>query len=218
MTSNNKTRAKVIRIAAGVAGVGLVIALAVVLATGVQTNDQVSSTEFAEDFDPVKGNPKAKVTIQEFADFQCPACKSAQIAISQLFMEFKDQVKLEYENLPLPSHHMAIPTALAGECAATQSEELFWSLSDTLYETQEDWATATSDAFIFQEAETIGLDMIEFRSCMVSEQAQDKVQVDLDEARELNISSTPTFFVNGERFVGGSYPELSSLVKAALDE
>lgn len=213
-----KDKAKLIRIVGGVVGVIAVIAVAVLLATGVQTGEEEVASNFSDDLDPTKGADEASVVIQEFADFQCPACKASQLSVAQLFMEFGDEIKVEYENLPLPSHHMAIPTALAGECAFEQSTDLFWSLGDSLFDSQEDWSSATSDAFLFDVAEETGVDMEAFRGCMVSEEALDKVQADIDEASALAISSTPTFFVNGKRFVGGSYPELSTMVRDAIDE
>jgi len=211
-------KAKLIRIVGGIVGVVAVIAVAVLLATGVQTGEEEVISTFSDDLDPIKGPADASVLIQEFADFQCPACKDSQISIAQLFMEFGDGIKVEYENLPLPSHQMAIPTALAGECAFEQSQDLFWSLGDFFFDSQEDWSSATSDAFLFDAAQETGVEMKAFRECMVSEEALDKVQTDVDEAAALAINSTPTFFVNGKRIVGGSYPELSSMVRDAIDE
>lgn len=211
-------RAKLIRVVGGIVGVVAVIAVAVLLATSVQTGEEEVASTFSDDLDPIKGPADASIVIQEFADFQCPACKASQISVAQLFMEFGDEIQVEYENLPLPSHHMAIPTALAGECAFEQSSDLFWSLGDSFFDDQEEWSSATSDAFLFDAAEETGVEMGAFRKCMVSEEALNKVQADVDEASALSISSTPTFFVNGKRFVGGSYPELSSMVKDAIDE
>lgn len=208
------------RTLAAVAAVAVILILvsAVLLARGIRTGESVDVSRFASDRDPVNGAKSAKVTIQEFADFQCPACKQAQLPISSLFMKFGDDIKVEYENFPLPGHRWATPTALLGECAFAQSNDKFWSVGGLLYTRQEQWSESTSDGFVRTFAKEAGLDMPKFETCYKAPGTQKKVDEDLAEGAALNINSTPTFFVNGERFVGSDFEEFEALIKKKIGE
>lgn len=207
------------KVVVGVVAAAVIAALvlAVFLARGIRSGDSEDS-RFADDRDPVNGARTARVTIQEFADFQCPACKQAQLGISTAFMKFGDDIKLEYENFPLPSHKWAVTTALLGECAFAQSNDKFWQVSGLLYARQDEWNKATNDAFVRQQAEEVGLDLSEFDACYKSEATRKKVDRDLAEGEALNINSTPTFIVNGERFVGNAYPDFEALIQKKINE
>jgi len=208
----------------GVAAVILILVAGVFLARGVRTGEvtvpgddgATQSVEFTEDVDPVKGAKGAKVTIQEFSDFQCPACEQARPVLAQLFMRYGDDIEVEYESFPLPSHQWAVPTALLGECALDESVDKFWVVHDLLFDDQDEWSTSTDEKFVFDYAERAGLDSERFKACYESPETQAKVDNDIAEGTSLNINSTPSFFVDGERFVGSSYDEFSSLVESAI--
>ena len=88
----------------------------------------------------VRGNPKAKVMIVEFSDFQCPYCKQFH---DQSFAAIRDQyvstgkVRMAYINYPLPSHANAWPSAEAAMCSSAQGK--FWQMHDALFASQSRW-------------------------------------------------------------------------------
>lgn len=83
----------------------------------------------------VYGDPDAKVSVQIFSDFQCPACK---VLSKEVLADWKAKlpaqgVNIKYYHYPLSYHKNAVPTALASECARDQGK--FWEYADYLFET-----------------------------------------------------------------------------------
>src|SRR5581483_190972 len=83
-----------------------------------------------------------KVTIIEFADFQCPACGQAHPALKQILEEYKGKVTFIYRHFPLPQHQNAILAAKASEAAGEQGK--FWEMHDMLYEKQNEWSESNN--------------------------------------------------------------------------
>lgn len=146
----------------------------------------------------VKGNPEAEITLVEYSDFQCPACKSFQPVVAEVMEQYGEEIRFEYKHFPLPMHQNAMGAAMAAEAAGQQGQ--FYPYHDLLFENQQEWATApTANTFFIGYAEELGLDVPTFRRHLNSSLLRDKVRADLAEARERGVSATPTFFLNGER-------------------
>jgi len=153
-----------------------------------------------------KGNPYAAITVTEYGDLQCPACRAAHAQITiPLLEQYGDRVKFEFKHFPLRSiHRYALEAAEAAECAADQGK--FWEYLDLNYENQEDMDL---DAFA-KWASELSLDMELFNRCIKSHIKRDTVLSDYSEGSDLGVKGTPTFFVNGKQ-VGGS---LTAIVEA----
>ena len=151
---------------------------------------------------PVLGNTKdPKLTIVEFADFECPYSKEAHAVIRRMAAKYGDQVKVVYRDYPLEAvHPSAFQVAEAAECAREQGK--FWAYHDKLY--------ANSPALGFNDllryAQETNLDSMQFKKCLVSERYRDNVTKDLRLAETIGLRGTPTFFFNGQK-VEGSIPE-----------
>lgn len=142
----------------------------------------------------------AKVTVVEFSDFQCPACRAAEPLVAQLSQEFADTVQFGYRHFPLTSiHPNAHPAALAAEAAANQNS--FWPYHDVLFDKQDEWAAISDKTELetrFGEyAQSLSLDKDTFMADMKSEEVAARVAADTALGNEANVNSTPTFFVNG---------------------
>ncbi|MEK7798124.1 MAG: DsbA family protein [Nitrospirota bacterium] len=146
--------------------------------------------------DPAWGSPAAPVTIVEFADFECPACKDSLPVLRQLRDIYKDQVRLVYRDFPLSSHPQARPAAEAAYCAHEQGK--FWAYHDALFAQAPD--LKTSDYVTL--AERLGLNQAEFTACLAGTRPKAAVARDLADAQGLGLSGTPTFFING-RYLSG---------------
>ena len=92
------------------------------LFSGQITGSVVDTIDLSNE--PVKGNPEAKVTIIEFSDFNCPACKGAVQVVERILNEYNGKVKLVFKNYPLASHEGSFVAAMAAECAHEQGR--FW--------------------------------------------------------------------------------------------
>ncbi len=146
--------------------------------------------------DPAWGSPAAPVTIVEFADFECPACKDSLPVLRQLRDLYKDQVRLVYRDFPLSGHPQARPAAEAAHCAHEQGK--FWAYHDALFAQAPD--LKPSDYMVL--AERLGLNPAEFTACLAGTRPKAAVARDLAEAQGLGLRGTPTFFINGRYLAG----------------
>jgi protein-disulfide isomerase len=116
--------------------------------------------------------------------------------LGQLLAEFPGKLRVVYKDFPLPSHDRARPAAEAARCAAIMGR--FWQYHDALYEAQ----PAFSPEALLGYGVKVGLDRDAFRACVDGQRGRDAVERDVAEGRAFGVTSTPTFFVNGRRFVG----------------
>ena len=141
---------------------------------------------------PAKGPEKAVVTLIEFSDFQCPACKSVTPAIEQIHRKYGDRVRVAFKQFPLHSiHPQAQAAAEAALCAGDQGQ--FWEMHDSLFERQNE---LTEDQ-LKARATTLGLDAERFNRCLDDGAKREAVLADLEEGRKFGVHATPSLFVNG---------------------
>jgi protein-disulfide isomerase len=161
-----------------------------------------------------KGVPNAPVVIVEFSDLQCPACRFAVEPLHDLFRLYSKEVRVIFKHFPLNQHTLAMPAAIAADCAGRQGK--FWEFHDMAYANQTDWNPPPSgarrpsqeekeriarEAFI-RFARKLGLDRDAFTPCLDDPSARALVEKDRGEADARWVLSTPTFFIDGKRFVG----------------
>jgi protein-disulfide isomerase len=161
------------------------------------------------DGSPRRGPADAPVTLVEFADFECPFCRSAESTVTALLAERPTEVALVFKHAPNGYHAHALPAALATVCADEQGR--FWELHDALLAP----GAALDDAALETHAESVGLELETWRTCLDSDAAYLTVEADLELAVNAGITATPTFFVNGRALVGAL--PLDTL-RAAVDE
>ena len=162
--------------------------------------------------DPVRGDmASSKVVIVAFSDFECPFCQRGEQTITSLFQKYNGQVVLVFKNFPLTTiHPNAFNSALAAECAREQ--EKFWEYHDMLFSHNQALSVPDLKAYAGQ----LGLDQESFDVCLDSQRYASDIQIDTAIGRQLGVSSTPTFFINGLKLVG-SQPE-SEFVKVIESE
>lgn len=169
----------------------------------------VAKNPFHEDYEaidtanaPSLGTPGAPVRMVVYTDFQCPYCREeAQMLRQNLIQTFPEQVRLYFKDFPLESiHPWAKKAAVAGRCIYNQSEDEFWSYHDWVFEHQRE---ITPDKVRNKILEYAGnrpaLDVLKLTGCMDKGEAAEVVAASVAEARELQVNSTPTLFINGRR-------------------
>ncbi len=163
-------------------------------------------------FNPhIKGDDTAVVVLEEYSDFQCPACAAFQPYITDLLAEYGDSIRFEYKHFPLPIHRHAEAAARAAEAAAQQGQ--FFLYHDQLFAKQSEWSQATNPtSFFLRYAEEAGLDVETFKRHFNASMIRDKVREDAAFARSLGLTGTPSFFLNGERMVFRTYEEFRTQV------
>jgi protein-disulfide isomerase len=171
---------------------------------------------------PVKGNPNAKVTIVNYDDFECPFCSRMHAELfASVFKDYGDRVRVIYKDYPLVEiHPWAMRAAINGNCLGEQNSQAYWDFADYIHANQKIVAgKSRSDAFANldsaakDQAQKHQLDQDKLLAC-VQKQDESAVRSSMAEGDKLGVDSTPTLFVNGERFTG-VIPEPD--FRAALD-
>jgi protein-disulfide isomerase len=169
--------------------------------------------EIATDGYPSKGPQDAPVTVVEFADFQCPHCKTASAVIDKLRTRFGDQMRVVYMDLPINPSGISRVVAWGAVCADRQGK--FWQYHDLALNRQ----AMLNETAPFTLAESLGLDQAEFKLCFEGEEAPSKVARSEAEARRLGLTSTPTIYVNGRKVIMQDMEgDLGAAIQSALDE
>jgi len=166
------------------------------------------------------GSPDAPVTIEEFADYECPSCARFQTIT---FPDVRSRIietgraNLRYYDLPLPQHRHSYPASHAAACADEQGR--FWEMKSSIYAAQDRWNTqATSNPrSLFRDmARALGLDMRQWEQCYDSRKYQARIDANAAESMRRGVNSTPTFIVGGQPYRGSfSYDEFNRAVQAA---
>lgn len=171
----------------------------------------------------ILGDKNAKVTLVEFSDFQCPFCrKFFQESFGQIKKDYVDtgKVKLAFRHFPLDFHAMAVPTALASECANEQNK--FWQYHDKVFEEQAKQGDGTitySKDDLKKWAVEIGLNSNNFNQCLDSEKYKTQVEQDAQDGRNAQVNGTPTVYVNGNQIVGAQpYSSFKEAIEKELKQ
>jgi protein-disulfide isomerase len=158
-----------------------------------------------------RGPQDAKVTIVEYGDFNCPACKAYHEAgiIDQVLARYPSDVRFVFRHFPVITY--ASPQlAEAAECAYDQNA--FWQFHDLLYINGPSSAGDMSDY-----ASQLGLDMERFDRCTDTRQYAGMVDDQLREAVQLGFRGTPSFVVNNTPLAGPpGFSQLVGMIEEAL--
>jgi NhaA family Na+:H+ antiporter len=166
----------------------------------------------------VRGSASAPVTLEEFGDFQCPACGSYHPEMKKIEAEYGDKLKVIFRELPLVTlHPHSLLAAQAAEAAGLQGK--FWEMHDKLYENQATWVEKSDLVPVFVDyAKQIGLNPDQFMKDLNGEQVAARIFQDGKRAHSFGLKGTPSFFVNGKEATGDQWkPEgLRQMINDAL--
>ena len=148
---------------------------------------------------PSKGPATAAVTIVEFSDFQCPHCKDAQPAIEKLLAAHPD-IKFVFQNFPLAAHDWARKAASYADCIAQAGkQDAFWKFVGDVFEAQAQITATNSDEKLSVLADGAGVKGAEIATCAAVPATDGHVQKSIDLGVAAEVTSTPTFFINGRK-------------------
>ena len=159
---------------------------------------------------PVRGAANPRVTVVEFADYQCPVCQQFQPVLEKIEADFKGQIDFAYKDFPLSMHPDAPKAAEASHCAGAQGK--YWEYHDLMFaKKQLDVATLKN------YAGELKLDSTAFAACLDQGQMAGLVKEQASEAQHLGLPGTPSVLVNG-RFVSGNltYDRLHAVITEEL--
>jgi protein-disulfide isomerase len=147
---------------------------------------------------PSRGPKDAPATIVEFGDLQCPACKAAQPAIEAL-MAAEPNARLVFQNFPLEMHNWAAKGAAYADCVGRASNEAFWKFVAKTYETQADITAENADEKLTAIADGAGVKGTDIAACAAAPDTKARVDASVAFGKSMEVTSTPTLFINGRR-------------------
>ncbi len=166
------------------------------------------------DHSPVRGNPKAPVTIVEFADFQCPFCQKFHPPVQEVLKAYPKDVSYILKNFPLPFHPQARPAAKAAFAAGEQGK--YWEMVDLLLQSGSNLSEEK-----FQElAKELKLNVNKFMKDYKEKDAQweELINKDMGLAGQVDVRGTPTFYINGRKTVARDLNAFKTEIEKILNE
>jgi protein-disulfide isomerase len=198
----------------GVIVVVILLFIGIFALTGSKSNNP-SGKSGTTPTEHIEGEGKDHVTLVEYGDYQCPYCG-----------QYNQQITFQFRNFPLTSlHPNAFAAARAAEAAGLQGK--FWQMHDLLYEENDldqenssssTWIPASDPTQYFDAyAQQLGLNVTQFKTDYASTKVDDLITADMSAGNKLNITGTPTFFLDGKQIsVGESVSQFETLIKAAI--
>ncbi len=164
--------------------------------------------------DPVRGAKAAEVTLVQFSDFQCEACKELSENLKAVMRSYPDTVRLVWKDMPNESAHpLATLASIAAGCAGRQGK--FWEYHDELFDRQ---AYLSEEEFL-KIATDLALKADSFKACYDAHDTLAVVRKGYEEGQALKILSTPTIYIGSTSYTGAlSIEELSKVIQKALAE
>ena len=152
--------------------------------------------------DRILGNPDAPITIVEYASLTCPHCAHfTNDVLPELKKKWIDTGKAKLVLRDYPLDEPALRAAMIARCAPP---DRYYAFVDTFFGSQEKWVTARDyrDA-LARLVKLGGMSREEFDQCLKNTTLENKiVEGRLIASKELDVNSTPTFFINGTKFTG----------------
>ena len=159
---------------------------------------------------PFKGPANAPVVLVEWADYQCPFCAQVPALVDQLLAAYPNDLKFVYKQMPLPMHSLAMPASKAALAAGKQGK--YWEMHALLYANQR----ALQPDKLKGYAEQLGLDVPKWEQDMASPEIQQQIDAEMAQARQAQVSGTPSLFINGKRAMNRSVDGLKQAIDEAL--
>jgi protein-disulfide isomerase len=151
---------------------------------------------------PARGPANAAVTIVEFGDLQCPACKRAQPTIDKLMSEVPN-AKLVFQQFPLTQvHKWAMTAAKYGLCVAKQNNDAYFKFVDTVYQHQDELQQQTEEQVtpkLKEYAGEAGVNADQVQQCTSDPAIGVKINDSVQLGQEMEVTGTPTLFVGGRK-------------------
>ena len=166
-----------------------------------------------------KGGDQAKLVINEFADFQCPACGVISDTMSEVHKLYGDKVLIVYRNYPLDAacnknakvHPHACEASTVARCAGQYGK--FWQMHDKLYTQQKEITPGNMRKW----ASELGLSDTQLDACLSSKDIRAKIADDVALGDSLGINGTPTLYFNGEEYDGPrDLPSIKKVIDSKL--
>jgi formate-nitrite transporter family protein len=144
-----------------------------------------------------RGSAAATVTLVEYGDYACPACRDAEWIVKEILNVMPAEVRFVFRHFPVRQEHpQALHAAEAAEAAGAQGK--FWDMHDYLFEHQRH----LGDTDLLRYGAEIGLNTDRYDDELMREVYASRVSADLLSGMRSGVTATPTFFISGARQAG----------------
>jgi protein-disulfide isomerase len=147
---------------------------------------------------PARGPKDAAVTIVEFGDLQCPACKAAQPAIEGL-VAAEPNARFVFQNFPLEMHNWAAKGAAYADCVGQASNDAFWKFVAKTYESQTDITAENADEKLTAIADGAGVKGSDIAACASKPETKNRIDASIELGKAVDVTGTPSIFINGRK-------------------
>lgn len=173
-----------------------------------------SSAHLVRMHSPTLGKADAPVVIVEFLDPACETCRAFYPLVKKMMAENPDRIRLVLRYAPFHKGSDQVVAVL--EAARKQGK--FWPALEALLAAQAEWSPHHTPqvALVWKHLGGLGLNLEQMRTDMTAPEIAGVIAQDLEDARVLNVTKTPEFFVNGKPLPSFGYEPLKRLVDAAL--
>ena len=172
----------------------------------------------------VRGKEDSPVVVVEYADLQCPGCKTLMPRMTRIYEQYGDRVAFVFRNYPLKDHYNARAAAAACESAGFQGH--YWEMLEAMYSYRDTWNTLLGSERtakfreIFLKAVPDG-DVEAFEKALGDERIEKKINYDRDLGKKQNVDATPAVFVNGQKIdlseSGITWDDIVKKIKTQID-
>ena len=165
------------------------------------------------------GSADAAVTITEYASMTCPHCAAFNAEVfPKIKAAYIDTGKVRYIFREFPLDIKAAAGSMLGRCIAKGDSGKYFAVIDLLFKSQGDWVMKNTTETLTRIGKQAGLSQQAVEDCLKDQALLDKIAADQKFATEvLKVSSTPTFFINGEMIKGEtSFEEFDKRIKSLL--
>jgi protein-disulfide isomerase len=160
----------------------------------------------------------AAVTVVEFSDYECPACKRGWGEMKPALAQLGDKVRHGIVNFPLVSNHpWAFRAAVAGSCIARLWPDKLLAFKEEMYRLQDTMTVATVDEAAFGFLDQQALDKAAFLGCHMKDPAIDRVLEQMTLGHRLGVLGTPAYYANGELLPFGKREVVIARLQAIVD-
>ncbi len=195
-----------------------IVAVMVALALIVLVGSPGIGAQRAQALGHMLGDPAAPITVEEYADFQCPICG---VFDRQVLPQIDDKY-IKTGKIKFLFNHFAFigaestRAAEAAECANDQGK--FWDYATTLFNNQAgENQGAFSDANLEKFAQQVSLNLDQFKACLADHRNLSKVQSSSSTAQLRNVTGTPTLFINGVMVQGNTLQDFERALTPYLN-
>lgn len=163
---------------------------------------------------PTLGNPGAKVHIVEFIDPACETCAAMYPHVKRILVTNPDRVRLSMRHVPFHRNSEYVVKVLE----AARKQGRYWETLDVLMARQPQWVanhTVQTDR-VLPLLGGVGLDLARLQADMEAPDVAQRIALDTADAKALNVTKTPEYFVNGRPLPTFGLEQLQGLVGAEL--